>query len=64
MAEKWAQRANKRMEEKGTKGSFTKWAHSHGYSSPLKAAKHVMADKGKYSPKIVKKANYAKNVNS
>lgn len=63
MAEKWMQSANKRMEEKGTKGSFTTWAHSHGYKSPLAAAHHVMAHKDKYSGSIVKKANFAVNAN-
>jgi hypothetical protein len=60
---KWAQKASKRMEEKGTKGSFTKWAHSHGYNSPLAAARHVMSRKDKYSPSIVKEANFARNIN-
>lgn len=58
------QKANERMKEKGTEGSFTRWAKSHGYSSPLKAAKHVMANKDKYSSSIVKKANFARNANS
>ena len=65
MAEKkWMQAANKRMEDKGTTGSFTRWAKSHGYSSPLAAARHVMSHKGEYSPTIVKRANFAKNANA
>lgn len=63
MAEKWMQSADKRMEEKGTKGSFTKWAKSHGYDSPLAAARHVMSHKNKYSSSTVEKANFAKNAN-
>jgi SOS-response transcriptional repressor LexA len=59
---KWIQKATKRMEEKGTKGSFTRWAHAHGFDSPKAAASHVMAHKDKYSSSIVKKANFAKNV--
>jgi hypothetical protein len=63
MAEKWASKSRERMEEKGTVGSFTKWAHSRGYSKPIEAARHVMAHKDKYSPSIVKKANWARNMN-
>jgi len=64
MAEKWMQAANKRMDDKGTKGSFTRWAKSHGESSPLAAAKKVMdAPKGKYSGAIRKKASFAVNAN-
>lgn len=58
---KWIQHATKRMEEKGTKGSFTRWAKSHGMGVQ-QAAKHVMAHKDKYSSAIVKKANFARNV--
>ncbi len=60
---KWAQKASKRMEEKGTKGSFTKMASRAGYDSPLEYARHVMAAPEKYSPEKVKKANFAKNIN-
>jgi ribosomal protein S4 len=60
---KWAQAATKRMEEKGTKGKFTRWANRHGYDSPLAAARHVMAHKGKYSSSVVKEANFARNIN-
>lgn len=63
MAEKWMQPAVERMKEKGTEGSFTRWAKSHGYKSPLAAAHHVMSNKGKYSSSVVKKANFAVNAN-
>lgn len=61
---KWAQKADKKMEEKGTKGSFTKMADRAGYDSPLEYARHVMsAPEGEFSPEKRKKANFAKNVN-
>jgi len=63
MAEKWAQKASKKMEKKGTVGSFTKIASSAGYDSPLEYAKHVMANPSSHSPSTVKKANFAKNIN-
>jgi len=61
---KWAQKATKKMEEKGTVGSFTTVAHKAGYDSPLEYAKHVMAAPDEFSPSTVKKANFAKNVNA
>lgn len=64
MAEKWMQKASESMKERGTEGSFTRWAKSHGYSSPLAAARHVMSHKDKYDASIVKKANFAKNANA
>lgn len=42
------------------KGKFTSWAKSHGMGVQ-EAARHVMANKEKYSPTIVKRANFAKN---
>jgi len=42
------------------RGKFTAWAKSHGMSVQ-DAARHVMANKGKYSSAIVKRANFAKN---
>jgi hypothetical protein len=63
-AHKWAQKATKDMEEKGTVGTFTKQAHSAGYSSPLEYARHVMAaPKGEYTPETRKRAGFAKNIN-
>lgn len=60
---KWAQKAEKRMEEKGTKGSLTKAAHAAGYDSPLAYARHIKSNKDEYSPKMRKKANFATNIN-
>jgi hypothetical protein len=54
---KWMQKANKKMKEKGTKGSFTRIAHSHGRSVHAEA----VADKHK-GGKLGKKANFALNV--
>lgn len=61
---KWAQKATKKMEEKGTEGSLTRIAHHSGYDSPLEFARHVMAaPKGEYSTKTRKKAGFAANIN-
>lgn len=60
---KWAQKANKRMEEKGTKGSLTRAAHKAGYDSPLAYARHIKSHKGQYSGAMRKKANFAANIN-
>lgn len=62
--EKWAQKANERMEKKGTKGSLTQAAHKAGYSSPMAYAKHIKSHKDEYSGKMRKKANFAVNINS
>lgn len=59
---KWAQKATKKMEQKGTKGSLTKAAHGAGYDSPLSYAHHIMSSK-KASPKMKAKANFAVNIN-
>lgn len=42
------------------RGKFTAWAKSHG-TSVQDAASHVMANKNKYAPAIIKRANFAKN---
>jgi hypothetical protein len=61
---KWAQKASKKMENKGTVGSFTAIASHAGYDSPLEYAKHVMAaPEGEFSPSTRKKAGFAKNIN-
>ena len=61
---KWAQKATKKMEAKGTEGLFTQKAHSAGYNSPLEYARHVMAaPSGKYDTKTRKEAGFAKNIN-
>lgn len=43
------------------KGKFTRWASRHGFKSVQAAARHVMANQSKYSPEVVKMANFAKN---
>lgn len=41
-------------------GSFTKWCKGKGYDNVQKCASHVLSNKGKYSAKIVKKAQFAR----
>lgn len=43
------------------RGKFTRWAKRHGFRSVQSAASHVMANKGKYGPGVVKMANFARN---
>lgn len=43
------------------KGKFGAWASAHGYKSDQAAASAVLANKGKYSPDVVKMANFAHN---
>lgn len=43
------------------RGKFTAWAKRHGFKSVSSAASHVMANKSKYGPGVVKMANFAKN---
>lgn len=62
MAEKWMQKANERMKEKGTEGAFSSWAKRAGFSSTLSAANHVMANKGKYDKHRRAQANEARNM--
>ena len=62
------QKANKRMEEKGTKGEFTAKAKRAGYtkkdgSGDAQAyAKHVLANKDKFDEETIKQAQFAKNM--
>ena len=42
-------------------GRFTAWAKAHGFAGVQEAASHVMANKEKYSPEVVKMANFARN---
>jgi hypothetical protein len=51
------------FKKKGTEGSLTRIAHEHGYKKALPFARHVMSDKKDFSPKVVKKANWARNMN-
>lgn len=46
------------------KGKFTAWAQSNGFSDVQAAASHVLANKSKYSPSVVKMANFAHNAKS
>ena len=59
---KWAQKAEARMEKKGTKGSLTRAAHKAGYSSALGYAHHIESTPGA-STKMKRKANFAININ-
>ena len=67
MAEKFIQKATDKMEAKGTKGTFKKWAKSAGFKDTCSAATAVLAGKdsaGKdktYSEKMKSKANFANN---
>lgn len=57
---KWMQKASKKMEQKGTKGSFSAAAKKAGKTS-LEFAKKVLASKTASSA-MKKKANFARNV--
>lgn len=59
-AEKWIQKATKRMKEKGTEGSFSGAAARAGMSTSAYAQK-VLKDP-KASSAMKKKANFARNV--
>jgi len=48
------------VEEKN-KGKFTRWAKKNGFKDACSAASSVMSDTKKYSKRVVKMANYAKN---
>jgi hypothetical protein len=54
---KWIQKARKRMEEKGTVGSFTRAAHKAG-----KGVQEFAREKKHAGGKMGKKANFALNV--
>jgi len=42
-------------------GKFTSWAKNNGFKSACSAANAVMKDTDKYTERVVKMANYAKN---
>jgi hypothetical protein len=42
------------------KGKFTSWARSHGMTVQ-QAAAHILRNKEKYSPTLIKRANFARN---
>ena len=47
--------------KKSRQGDFTSWAKTNGFKDACSAASAVMKNKKKYSGKVVKMANYAKN---
>ena len=47
--------------KKEDQGKFTSWAKKNGFEDACSAADAVMKRKDKYSTKVVKMANYAKN---
>ena len=59
----WIQEAAAKMKKKGTVGAFTKQAHSAGYESPMSYARHVLANKGRYSTQTIRRAAFALNAN-
>ena len=67
MAEKFIQKATDKMEAKGTKGTFKKWAKGAGFKDTCSAATAVLAGKDSkgedktYSKKMIAKANFANN---
>ena len=60
MANHWKQKAAEDIEERGTEGSFRRIARRMGMSTKA-AASRIMANKDRYSPAVVKKANLARN---
>ncbi len=42
-------------------GKFTSWAKKNGFKSACSAANAVMKNTSKYTDRVVKMANYAKN---
>ena len=47
--------------KKSNEGDFTKWAMNNGFKDACSGAAAVMKSTKKYSPKVVKMANYANN---
>jgi len=61
MAKKnWIGKATKRMKQKGTEGSFTKYCKRQGFSGATSEC--IAQAKKSKSPSIRKKANFAANV--
>ena len=58
---KWIQKAVKKMEQKGTKGSFTRWCKSNGYDGVTSDCISAALKKG---GKVAKKASFAKAMRS
>ena len=62
MAKDWIQPAKKRMEDKGTVGSFTAWCKKKGHKgATAECIRQGLASK---DPGIRKKAQFAANVRS
>ena len=67
MAEKFVQKANQKMEKKGTKGDFKAWVKENMKGKDTCAAAASIMDmdekarKKKYGTKVVKMANFAHN---
>ena len=59
---RWAQKAAKKMKQKGTEGSLTSAAHKAGYNSAMEYAHHIKADDSA-STKMKRKAAFALNMN-
>ena len=58
---KWLQKARRRMEQKGTVGALTRAAKRAGYKSAVSYARHILANKNKYSSTMIKRAQFAVN---
>lgn len=58
----WLQKADKKMEEKGTKGEFTAKAKKAGYDNVQEYAKHVLANKKDFDEETIKQAQFAANM--
>lgn len=63
-SEKFIQKATKKMEKKGTTGKFGEWCKRNGLTSEEGEVTKACIDKAMKSdnPKIVKMANFAKNI--
>ena len=61
-AKKWLQKADKKMEAKGTKGAFTAKAKKAGYDNVQEYAKHVLANKKDFDEETIKQAQFALNM--
>lgn len=59
---KWLQKADKRMEKKGTKGTFTTLAKRHN-ETPLQYAHDVLDHPKHHSEHVRKQAQFAVNAN-
>lgn len=63
LKQNWIGKARKSMERRGTVGSFTRAAKRAGMGVQ-QFARHVLVNKGKYSPAMRKKAGFAKAMSS